>query len=89
MAASMKNVFNVDSNPQMPAKSADALFADIMVGSKTLPATISHDPATRMKLLMAARSLMAALETPTDSLWRLGVQVSLSLKAWSVEQMLN
>ncbi len=73
----MKTGFNMDSKPQIPAKSADALIADIMYSLKTLPTTIANDPATRMKLLMATRSLMTALETPTESLWRLGLQVSL------------
>ena len=77
MAATMKTGFDMDSKPQIPAKSADALIADLMYSSKTLPTTIANDPATRMKLMMATRSLMAALETPAESLWRLGLQVSL------------
>ena len=71
----MENGFNMDSNIQKPGKSADALVADIMSSLKTLPATVSNDPATRMKLMVATRSLMAALETPSDALWRLGLQV--------------
>lgn len=67
------------SNIQIPANSADDLIAEMMSNSKALTSIVFDDPATRVKLMGTARSLMAALETPTEKLFRMILQVSLYL----------
>jgi len=64
------------SRSQIPPSSADDLVADMMSNTKALSTIIFDDPTTRMKLMAATRSFMAALETPAESLFRFGLQVS-------------